>query len=167
MNRDRLLKGFLFGYLALVFVFIFAPILFSIIFSFNSDRFPTIPLGGFTLKWYETIWQDPDVWEAARTSLMVSISVAITATCLGFATAYTDYRYQFKLKPLYLALILLPPTIPLIIMALAMLAWFAKIGLSGQVVSIIIAHTVLTAPFAMAIIRLRLSQMDASLEAAA
>jgi spermidine/putrescine transport system permease protein len=167
MNRDRLLKGFLFGYLALVFVFIFAPILFSIIFSFNSDRFPTIPLGGFTLKWYETIWQDPDVWEAAHTSLMVSISVAITATCLGFATAYTDYRYQFKLKPLYLALILLPPTIPLIIMALAMLAWFAKIGLSGQVVSIIIAHTVLTAPFAMAIIRLRLSQMDASLEAAA
>ena len=167
MRRERLLKGFLFGYLALVLIFIFAPIVFSIIFSFNSDRFPTIPLGSFTFKWYETIWQDPDVWEAARTSLIVSFSVASIATFLGFTTAYTDYRYRFKLKPLYLALILLPPTIPLIIMALAMLAWFAKIGLAGQVVSIIIAHTVLTAPFAMAIIRLRLSQMDASLEAAA
>jgi|TARA_B100001758_G_scaffold236373_1_gene237363 spermidine/putrescine transport system permease protein len=167
MKPDRLLKWFLYGYLGLVFVFIFSPILFSIIFSFNSDRFPTIPLGGFTLKWYETIWQDPDVWEAARTSLLVSFSVATIATFLGFTTAYTDYRYRFKLKPLYLALILLPPTIPLIIMALAMLAWFAKIGLSGQVFSIIIAHTVLTAPFAMAIIRLRLSQMDESLEAAA
>ena len=72
MNSDRVLKWFLYGYLALVFVFIFAPIIFSIIFSFNSDRFPTIPLGNFTLKWYETIWQDPDVWEAARTSLIVS-----------------------------------------------------------------------------------------------
>ena len=63
MNNDRVLKWLLYGYLALVLVFIFAPIIFSIIFSFNSDRFPTIPLGSFTLKWYETIWQDPDVWE--------------------------------------------------------------------------------------------------------
>ena len=155
MKRDHLLRGFLYIYLGLVFVFIFAPIIFSIIFSFNSDRFPTIPLGSFTLKWYETIWKDPDVWEAARTILIVSLSVATTSTFLGFTTAYTDYRYRFKLKPLYLALILLPPTIPLIIMALAMLAWFAKLGISGQVGSIIIAHTVLTASFAMAIIRLR------------
>ena len=143
MKSDRVLKWFLYGYLALVLIFIFAPIIFSVIFSFNSDRSPTIPLGSFTLKWYETIWQDPDVWEAARTSLIVSFSVAAIATLLGFATAYTDYRYRFKLKPLYLALILLPPTIPLIIMALAMLAWFAKIGLAGTVTSIIVAHSCL------------------------
>ncbi len=167
MKNDRLLKVFLYIYLALVFVFIFAPIIFSIVFSFNSDRFPTIPLGSFTMKWYETVWADADVWEAGLTSVIVSFSVATLATFLGFTTAYTDFRYKFKFKALYLALILLPPTIPLIIMALAMLAWFAKIGLSGQVISIIIAHTVLTAPFAMAIIRLRLSQMDESLESAA
>ncbi|MGY8791167.1 MAG: ABC transporter permease, partial [Pseudomonadales bacterium] len=52
-------------------------------------------------------------------------------------------------------------------MALAMLAWFSKIGMSGQIYSIVIAHSVLTAPFAMAVIRLRLSQMDPDLEAAA
>ena len=132
MTSDRRLQLFLFVYLLLVLTFVFAPIIFSIIFSFNSDRFPTIPLGSFTLKWYETIWQDPDVWEAARTSVFVSCSVAVLATFLGFTTAYTDYRYRFRLKPVYLALILLPPTIPLIIMALAMLAWFAKIGIAGQ-----------------------------------
>jgi len=167
MSDNRPLRWCLYGYLALVFTFIFAPILFSVIFSFNSDRFPTIPLGSFTLKWYRTVWNDPDVWEAARTSLTVSLSTATIATMLGFATAYTDYRFSFRLKPVYLGLVLLPPTIPLIIMALAMLAWFAKLGISGQVGSIIIAHSVLTAPFAMAIIRLRLSQMDPSLEAAA
>ncbi len=155
------------GYIALVFVFIFAPIVFSMIFSFNSDRFPTIPLGSFTTKWYEAIWNDPDVWKAVRTSLIVSGCTAILATALGFATAYTDYRYNFRFKSAYLALVLLPPTIPLIIMALAMLAWLSKIGASGQVWSIILAHTVLTAPFAMAVIRLRLNQMDASIEAAA
>ena len=155
------------SYILLIFVFVFAPIAFSMIFSFNSDRFPTIPLGTFTTKWYAAIWNDPDVWEAVRTSLIVSSCTAVLATLLGFATAYTDYRYNFRFKSAYLALVLLPPTIPLIIMALAMLAWFSKIGASGQVWSIILAHTVLTAPFAMAIIRLRLNQMDASIEAAA
>lgn len=161
------LPWFLRGYLLLVLGFIFAPILFSMIFSFNSDRFPTIPLGSFTWTWYETVWADADFWAAARTSLLVSAVTACIATFLGFCTAYTDYRYNFRFKGAYLALILLPPTIPLIIMALAMLAWFSKFGLSGQIISIIIAHSVLTAPFAMAIIRLRLSQMDADLEAAA
>ncbi len=137
------------------------------IFSFNSDRFPTIPLGSFTWKWYEIIFNDPDVWDAARTSVIVAVCTSVLATFIGFCTAYTDFRYRFRFKNAYLALALLPPTIPLIIMALAMLAWFSRIGASGQIWSIVIAHTVLCSPFAMAVIRLRLQQMDSSLEAAA
>lgn len=89
------------------------------------------------------------------------------STALGFATAYTDFRYGFRFKNAYLALALLPPTIPLVIMGLAMLAWLARLGLSGTLPGIVIAHTVMGAPFAMAICRLRLQQMDPSLEAAA
>jgi len=165
--NDNLLKWSLWCYLGLIFIFVFSPILASVIFSFNSQRFPTIPLGEFSLEWYATIFADPEVWEAAGRSLLVSICTAILATFIGFSTAYTDFRYNFRFKGAFLALALLPPTIPLIIMALAMLAWLSRIGASGQVWSIIIAHTVLTAPFAMAIIRLRLSQMDESLESAA
>ncbi|MEO0923458.1 MAG: ABC transporter permease [Pseudomonadota bacterium] len=166
MKDNRALIWFLRFYVLVIFVFIFAPIFFSMVFSFNSDRFPTVPLGDFTLKWYETILADPDVWSAMRTSIIVSVCTCVLATALGFATAYSDYRYTFRFKSAYLALVLLPPTIPLIIMALAMLAWFSRLGMSGQVHSIILAHTVLTAPFAMAIIRLRLNQMDPNLEAA-
>ncbi|MEM6423142.1 MAG: ABC transporter permease [Pseudomonadota bacterium] len=167
MTGGRALGWLLGLYVGAVFVFVFAPIAFSVVFSFNSDRFPTIPLGTFTWQWYAAIWADPDVWEAAGRSLTVSLVTAIIATTLGFATAYTDYRFGFRFKSAYLALALLPPTIPLIILALAMLAWFSRLGLSGQIWAVIIAHSVLTAPFAMAIIRLRLEQMDASLEAAA
>ena len=166
-GADRILAWLLRAYVAVVFVFVFAPIAFSVVFSFNSDRFPSIPLGSFTWRWYEAVWADPILWQAARTSLAVSATTAVLATVLGFCTAYTDYRYSFRLKPAYLGLVLLPPTIPLIIMALAMLAWFSRLGLSGQVWAVIVAHTVLTTPFAMAIIRLRLNQMDPSLEAAA
>ena len=157
----------LYAYVLLAFIFIFTPILASFVFSFNSDRFPSLPLGSFSLKWYVTIFSRPEVMEAAVTSIIVSLTSSVLATFIGFCTAYTDYRYQFMFKQAYLALAMLPPTIPLVIMALAMLSWLAQIGLSGQVISIIIAHTVLGAPFAMAVIRLRLNDMDPSLEAAA
>ncbi|MFK7858215.1 MAG: ABC transporter permease [Granulosicoccus sp.] len=154
-------------YLALLFLFVFTPIFASVVFSFNSDRFPTIPLGEFTLHWYQLILNDPDMLTAALNSLFVALCSAILATFIGFCAAYSDYRYDFRFKGPYLALALLPPTIPLIIMALAMLAWLSKFGLSGSILSVVLAHTVMCTPFAMAIIRLRLSQMDTNLEAAA
>ena len=167
MTKEKYLNFILITYLIFIFVFIFTPIAFSVIFSFNSQRFPTIPLGNFSLEWYIKIFNDPGVWQAAINSVIVSVVTCIFATFLGFCTAYSDYRYRFKFKGLYLALVLLPPTIPLIILALAMLAWLSKIGMSGQLWSIICAHSVLTAPFAMAIIRLRLNQIDPDLESAA
>ena len=166
MTIDRTISLALRIYILITFSFIFTPIIASFVFSFNSDRFPTIPLGSFSLKWYETILARPEVLEAAQTSITVALSTAVLATFIGFCTAYTDFRFNFAFKPAFLALAMLPPTIPLIIMALAMLSWLAQIGLSGQVISIVIAHTVLAAPFAMAIIRLRLNDMDTSLEAA-
>ncbi len=167
MTFERALSWFLRLYLAAVFCFIFAPIAASFVFSFNSDRFPTLPLGSFTLQWYREIIADEAVWDALQVSLFSAACVSVLSTFIGFCTAYTDFRFRFFGKSGYLALALLPPTIPLVIMGLAMLAWLSRIGLSGQISSIIIAHVVMCTPFAMAIIRLRLSQMDPSLEAAA
>ena len=167
MTSERTLRLALYAYMALAFIFIFTPILASFVFSFNSDRFPSLPLGEFSLKWYATVLARPEVLEAAVRSVIVAFSASVLSTFIGFCTAYTDYRYQFLGKKAYLALAMLPPTIPLIIMALAMLSWLAQIGLSGKTISIVISHTVLGAPFAMAVIRLRLNDMDANLEAAA
>jgi spermidine/putrescine transport system permease protein len=165
--KARLVTWTLLAYVGLVLAFVFLPIAASFVFSFNSDRFPTIPLGHFTTRWYETIYRDPKVWEAAGVSIIVALSTSIIATALGFSAAYTDYRYRFFGKTAFLALVLLPPTIPLVIMALAMLGWLSRFDASGEVWSIVLAHSVLTTPFAMAIVRLRLAQMDESLEPAA
>ena len=167
MIRERALALFLKCYIGVIFLFVFAPIIASFIFSLNSDRFPTVPLGSFTTKWYEQILADPNVWEALRVSLITAVTVSVISTFIGFCTAYTDFRYKFFGKSAYLALALLPPTIPLVIMGLAMLSWLSRFNMSGQIYSIIIAHVVMCTPFAMAIIRLRLAQMDPSLEAAA
>lgn len=167
MNKDPGTLWLLRLYTALVFLFVFAPIVASVVFSFNSDRFPTIPLGTFTTHWYEKAFSNPQLWQAALTSGLVSGCVAVLATLIGFSAAYTDYRYEFFGKKAFLVLALLPPTIPLIIFALATLGWLSMFNASGMTVSVIIAHTVLCTPFAMAVIRLRLNQMDPNLEPAA
>ena len=155
MSGGRMTAIFLRGYVFVVFAFVFAPIIASFVFSFNSDRFPTIQLGTFTLKWYELIFSDPDVWDAFGRSARVAVTVSVISTFIGFCTAYTDFRYKFLGKNLYLALALLPPTVPLVIMGLAMLAFLSRIDMSGEVHSIVISHVVLCSPFAMALIRLR------------
>ncbi len=166
-NRNRLVDWALKLYVALSFGFIFAPIAASFVFSFNADRFPSLPLGGFSTVWYEAVWNDPLVWEGLRNTLIAGIVVSVLATVIGFGAAYTDFRYRFLGKTVYVALALLPPTIPVVILGLAMLAFLSSTHLSGAIYSVMIAHVVMCAPFAMAICRLRLSQMDPSLEAAA
>jgi spermidine/putrescine transport system permease protein len=154
-------------YTVLVFLFILAPIAASFVVSLNVDRFPTLPLGGFSLKWYAAVAADTSVVDAILNTLLVGVTVSLVSTFIGFATAYTDFRYRFFGKSVYLALALLPPTIPVVIMGLAMLVYLSTVSLWGGVYSVIIAHVVLCTPFAMALIRLRLSQMDPDIEAAA
>ncbi len=149
-----------------IYLFVFAPIAASFVFSLNADRFPTLPLGGFSLDWYARVFTDPAVWEAFSHSALAALATGVLATFLGFGAAYTDYRYKFFGKSAYLAIALLPPTVPVIVLGLSMLAYLSRLALSGALYSIVIAHAVLCAPFAMAIIRLRLSQMDSALEAA-
>jgi spermidine/putrescine transport system permease protein len=146
---------------------ILAPLLVSLIFSFNADRFPSLPLKGFTLEWYVLTFTDPLVLDSLKRSFMVAIPVGLVSTVLGFAAAYSDYRYSFRGKSIFILLMLLPPTIPAVIMGLAMLSYLSRVDLAGNVYSIFICHVVTGLPFAMALIRLRLSQMDPSLEQAA
>jgi spermidine/putrescine transport system permease protein len=167
VNRSRAVETALKVYIVVAYTFVFAPIAASFVFSFNSDRFPSIPLGHFSLEWYQAVVSDPFVWQGLGHTLMVGAIVGVISTALGFGAAYTDYRYKFLGKQVYLALALLPPTIPVVILGLAMLAYLSRINLSGNALSVIISHVVICAPFAMAIIRLRLSQMNPDLEAAA
>ncbi len=167
MSADGLIRRSLRGYIVVALAFVFIPIVISFIFSFNAGRFPSLPIEEYSTVWYETIFSEPPVPRAFRFSIIVGVCVAVISTFIGFATAYTDFRYRFFGKSVYLSLALLPPTIPVLILGLIMLMFLSRVGLSGQIHSVIIAHVVFCTPFAMALIRLRLSQMDPDLERAA
>lgn len=167
MSMATLRRGALIGWTALVFAFIFAPIVSTIVFSFNADRFPSLPWGGFSLQWYEAIFADDTIRRGLMNSLVVAGTTALIATFLGFCAAYVDYRYRFVGKSLYLALAALPPTVPVVILGVAMLTFEGRMGFSGTLTGIVVGHVVLSAPFAMALVRMRLADLDPDIERAA
>ncbi|MCB5204609.1 ABC transporter permease [Neorhizobium sp. T786] len=155
------------GWAFIVFAFIFAPIVSMAAFSFNADRFPSLPWAGFSLTWYEQVFADPMIRRGLVNSLLVALAVAPLSTAIGFLAAYVDHRFQFVGKRLYMALASLPPTVPVVIMGVAMLTFQGRIGLSGTLFGIIAAHVVISAPFAMVLIRMRLAELGPDIEAAA
>ena len=121
MTADRTIRVTQIAFVGLVFAFIYLPIVSLIAFSINSNRFPSLPWTGFSLEWYRDVFSDPTITEAFFLSIVVAAGTAVTATLLGFLGAYADYRWRFRGKQLYLAIIILPPTIPFIVLGLAML----------------------------------------------
>src|SRR5262245_11756 len=114
------------AYVVLCLAFIFCPILTLILFSFNVDRFPSLPWKGFSLSWYSAVFEDPTILDAFKNTLIVGVSVAVASTFLGFTGAYFDFRWNFAWKKLYLAIVVLPPTIPFLILGLALLLFLSR-----------------------------------------
>jgi len=154
-------------YVLFCLAFIFCPIVTLIVFSFNVDRFPSLPWKGFSLAWYQALFEDPTIIDAFQNTLTVGICVALVSTFLGFTAAYFDFRWDFAWKRAYLAIVILPPTIPFLILGLALLLFLSRIGLGSSLTGVFVSHVVICTPFALAIIRMRLAEMDKGLEEAA
>ncbi|MEM1287687.1 MAG: ABC transporter permease [Pseudomonadota bacterium] len=155
------------AYLFLAYVFLFLPLAVLVIFSLQANRFPGLPLRGWTLDWYRQLFEEGDLIEALGNSLLVSPAAATAGTVIGFLAAYAVNRFDFPGKSVLLAVIALPILIPPLILGVAFLGLLARVHLNGTLFSVFLAHTVLVTAPAMAIIQLRLSQMPKDLEEAA
>lgn len=164
---SRLSRAFQYGWLALLFGFIATPMVVIVVFSFDANRFPTLPWGGFSLHWHQAVLDDPMVAEAFANTLVVGLSTAVLSTVLGFAAAYVDYRYRFRGQTTFNLLMAIPPAVPATILGMAMLAFLSRLGLFGTVQAIVACHVVLATSFSMAIIRLRLGELGPEMEQAA
>lgn len=167
MKSNRIITFLQQGYLILILAFLAMPIAMIVVFSFNADRFAGFPWGGFSLRWYEAIFNEPMVLEAALNSVKVGLVTALGATLIGFCAAYIDYRYRFFGKTFYSLIVAVPPAIPATVMGIALLVFLSRIGILGGLKAIAIAHIMIAASFAMAIIRLRLNELGNELESAA
>lgn len=154
------------------FVFLYAPIVILIAFSFNDSR-RNIVWRGFTLKYYEKAMGNDGLIEAFVNSLTIAFVSTVVSTILGAMVAILLWRFRFPGKPAYEGTAALPIVIPEICMGVAMLAFFARIGWPTDLPwpfnlgNIIIAHISFSFPFAAVVIRARLAGFNRELEEAA
>ena len=154
-------------YLLVGFTFLLLPIVTLVVFSFQRNQYASIPGQGWSLRWYIKLFSDPVLLQSLKYSLIVSPLAATFASVIGFLAAYAVHRFIFPGRTLLAVVIVLPVLIPPLILGIAFLGLLSRMGLQGQLYSVLITHIVLTTAPAMAIIQLRLGQMPASLEEAA
>ena len=162
---------------ALVFGFLYLPVLILIIFSFNNTRSVAV-FTGFSTEWYLSLGQNRDLLDAARNSLLVGLVTTVFATLIGTLTALAMERYRFKLRTAFDANLYLPIVIPEIVMGISLLLFYNQalfpflqdvfgIRATTGLHTIIISHIAFDIPFVYVIVRARLADFDRTLEEAA
>jgi spermidine/putrescine transport system permease protein len=156
---------------AFMYVFMYAPIVVVIVFSFNAAKYGG-PWRGFTTQWYTTLIHSPDKIAAAKNTLILGVVSTLIATALGTGLGYGLSRFWFPGKRLFSFLMYIPVMIPDIVMAVAMLSFYALIrswtGLFELgMVTMIAAHVTFQIPFVAIVVRSRLVGMDPAIEEAA
>ena len=155
------------GIAVLVGAFLLLPIAVIVALSFGSSRYLQFPPAAWTTKWYAQVFADPDWLGAFLTSLEIAVVVAIVATLIGLMASFALTRGRFAGREALRGLLLTPMVMPVVILAVALYAFFLRIHLNGTFVGFVMAHVVVALPFAIISICNALERFDKSIEDAA
>lgn len=131
----------------LTLLFLILPILVIIPLSFSDSSFLSYPMPGFSLRWYQNLWQSDEWMRAARNSFIVAPMATLIATVLGTLAAVGLNKADFPGKGLLMAILISPMVVPVVVVGVGVYFFFAQIGLSESYTGLILAHAALGAPF--------------------
>ena len=153
--------------LVLGFVFLYAPILSLIVYSFNESKLVTV-WAGFSLKWYGELFRDEGIMKAAWVSIRIAFFTATASVVLATIASMVMTRMRsFRGKTLFGGLITAPLVMPEVITGLSILLLFVSIGMDRGMTTIWIAHVTFCMAFVTVVVSSRLSELDKSIEEAA
>jgi spermidine/putrescine transport system permease protein len=154
----------------IAFVFLYAPIVLLIVFSFNAKN-ALSEWGGFSLRWYQSAAANEQIQDVAIRSFVIAVIAGLLSTAAATMGALATTRGKpFKGMMVVFGLINMPLVVPEIVTGISLLIVFAQIKVAtgyqglGYVIA---AHTAFCIPFAYLPIRARLESMDTTLETAA
>lgn len=125
-------------YSALVFAFLYLPIVVLIVYSFNGQGVAGFPPHDLTLSWYRILFQDDAIWASVINSLMVALASVFIALALGIPAALALDRATFPGKGIFRRLVLLPLVLPGIITGLSLLMLFREAGVHLSLVTVML-----------------------------
>ena len=169
MKRSPLLAALtLFG-----FIFLYAPIVSLVVFSFNENKLVTV-WSGFSTKWYVELFQNDQLIDAALLSLQIAAVSATLSLVLGTLASVALVRFRrFRGKTLMHGMISAPLVMPDVIIGLSMLLLFVTMESmfgwpAGRgMLTVIIAHSTFGMAYVAVVVQSRLGDLDISLEEAA
>jgi putative spermidine/putrescine transport system permease protein len=150
-------------FVGFVLLFLIAPILAIMPLSFNSDMFFSYPMPGFSLRWYEDFFFNPRWQSALWLSAVLAVLTTILSTTLGTLAALGLARGNLPFRATIMAVLISPMIVPIIISALGMFFFYAKINLLGTLPGLVLAHTALATPFVVITVTATLSSFDRTL----
>lgn len=150
-----------------VLFYLVLPIFVVVPLSFSSGLYLSFPPPGFSLKWYARFFADPAWTSAAWLSIWVGIVVMLLAVLLGTPAAFALVRGKVPGARAINGFILTPVIVPGIVVAIGVYFFYARIGLVGTPIGLILAHTCLAVPFVVINVSATLYGFDERLEHAA
>ncbi len=159
-------KSAKFGFMGLVYAFLYLPIIVLIANSFNANKFG-MKWGGFTFRWYESLINNDSLMQAAWHSITVAVFSATAATIIGSLTAVALFRYRFKGKGLVNGLLFIVMMSPDIVMAISLLALFLVVGFELGFLTLFFFFFTFCLPFVVVTVYSRLTGFDVKMLEAA
>jgi len=148
--------------------FLYIPIVFLVLFSFETSNTPGLPITGLTLKWYETMLKDRQIQQAVLNSVIVAAIVAVVASVIGTMAAFPLVRARLRFADSIRLLFTLPIMIPGALLGIGLLLTFRRVlNVELSLATVIAGHLVFTVPFVLLIVSARLQGFDRRLEWAA
>lgn len=168
MSRGPGQRGILTGVVTvLTLLFLLVPLIIVALFSFHSSASLTLPFEGFSTRWYSEVFGSEDFLLALENSLKLATATAILTTIFGTLAAYGVTRSGSRLSTGAVAIFLLPITLPLLFIGIALLIALRRAGFELSMFTILIGHTLIAFPFFFMIARVALERLDPMLEEAA
>jgi putative spermidine/putrescine transport system permease protein len=150
-----------------VFIFLIAPILVIVPLSFSADPFFSYPIEHWSLRWYADLFDQGSqshLWQRALVnSLLIGLVATLLATALGTLAAIGLWRCHLPFANIMTALIISPIVVPIVVTAIGMYYFYARLGLIGTYSGVILAHTALGAPFVFISVSATLVSLDETL----
>ena len=154
------------GYLGLVLLFLYVPIIVMIVMAFNQSPLYALPVVWDTV-WFQNLVHNDRLIHASIVSILLAITNMLIATALGTMAAFAFARYQFRGKSLLQILLFPPITIPWLIIGTSMLVLFFWIGIGRGFHSLLLGHVALSLPYVIIVVGARLKGFGPAFEEAA
>jgi ABC-type spermidine/putrescine transport system permease subunit II len=154
-------------YVAVMCVWLVAPIIIVVILAFSGDGYLRFPPTSLSLQWFARFFGNLQWQRALLSSLIIGAIACVVSTTIGFFSAYAFLRSEFRGKKLLLSLMLTPVIVPSIITAIAMYYLAGKLGLIGNLLWLGLCHAVIAMPIVLLILLSALRAVDPNLERAA